>query len=135
MFCTNSSHHPNRSPIIFVSVAMASSFLLYPRSSCAKTFYIVCCTKIYINLKIYVIHITEIVVYIVCLYCRLCICHSLDEILLLLLLLLQDTNRETSVIIIISSRTCKAPLTGAIHLSKQKSNIKMLKTAKNLKMY
>ena len=51
---------------------------IYPRSSCTETFCTVCCTKIYINLKTCAIHITEIVVYIMCLYCRLCVCHSLD---------------------------------------------------------
>jgi len=42
---------------------------------------------VYINVKIYVIHIIEIVVHIVCLYCRLCVCHSVDERILLLLLI------------------------------------------------
>ena len=74
VFCTNFSHHPNRPPIIFVPVA--SPFLLYPQSSCAKTFCTVCYRKIYINLRTCVIHITEIVVHIVCLYCRLCVCNS-----------------------------------------------------------
>jgi len=52
----------------------------------------VCYTKIYINLEtISFIHITEIVVYIVCLNCRLCVCHSVDKRILLLLLLI-DSN-------------------------------------------
>jgi len=78
LFCTNSSHHPKRPLVIFVPVAMASPVLLYPRSSGTKTFCTICYTKMYINLKTYVIHITEIVVHNVCLYCRLCVCHSLD---------------------------------------------------------
>jgi len=54
-------HHPNRPPIIFIPVAMASPSLLYPQSSCAKTFCTICYTKTYINLKTYVIHVAEIV--------------------------------------------------------------------------
>ena len=66
-FCTNFSHHPYRPPIIFIPVTMASPFLLYPQSLCTKTFCTVSYIKIYINLKTYVIHITEIVVHIACL--------------------------------------------------------------------
>jgi len=65
-----------RPPIISVPVAMASPSLLYPQCSCAKPFSAVCCTKIYINLNTYVVHVAEIFVHAVCLCCRLCVCQS-----------------------------------------------------------